>query len=71
MDAANLSATKLIETDFEGAELELANFSHAIFINVKLVGAYLIHGLISEEQLNNAKLRKNVLSDASISYRDC
>ena len=71
MDAANLSATKLIETDFEGAELELANFSHAIFINVKLVGAYLIHGLISEEQLNNAKLCKNVLSDASISYRDC
>ena len=56
MDAANLSATKLIETDFEGAELELANFSHAIFINVKLVGAYLIHGLISEEQLNYAKM---------------
>ena len=71
MNGANLSATKLVETDFVGAELELGNFSHAIFVNLKLVGAYLIHGLISEEQLNNAKLCKNVLPDASISYRDC
>ena len=71
MNGANLSATKLVETDFEGAELELANFNQAIFINVNLVGAYLLHAAISEEQLNNAKLCKTVLPDASMSYRDC
>jgi len=71
MNGANLSATKLVETDFEGAELELANFNQAIFINVNLVGAYLLHAAISEEQLNNAKLCKTVLPDASTSYRDC
>ena len=71
MNGANLSATKLVETDFEGAELELANFNQAIFINVNLVGAYLLHAVISEEQLNNAKLCKTVLPDASTSYRDC
>ena len=71
MNGANLSATKLVETDFEGAELELANFNQAIFINVNLVGAYLLHAAISEEQLNNAKLCKIVLPDANTSYRDC
>jgi len=71
MNGANLSYTKLVETDFEGAELELANFGQAIFVNVNLVGAYLLHASISEEQLNNAKLCKTVLPDASTSYRDC
>ena len=71
MNGANLSATKLVETDFEGAELELANFNQAIFINVNLVGAYLLHAAISEERLNNAKLCKTVLPDANTSYRDC
>ena len=71
MNGANLSATKLVETDFEGAELELANFSQAIFVNVNLVGAYLLHASISKEQLNNAQLCKTVLPDASTSYRDC
>ena len=68
MNGANLSATKLVETDFEGAELELANFAKQ-FSLMNLVGAYLLHASISEEQLNNAKLCKTVLPDASTSYQ--
>ena len=71
INGANLSATKLVETDFKGAELELANFSRVIFINVGLVGACLLHASMSEEQLNNAKLCKTFFLDASTSYQDC
>lgn len=71
MNGANLSDATLVKTNLSGAELELADFSQALFVDVNLVDAYLLHASISEEQLNNALLCKTVLPDASTSNRDC
>ena len=71
MNGANLSDATLVKTNLSGAELELADFSQALFVDVNLIEAYLLHASISEEQLNNSRLCKTVLPDASTSYRDC
>ena len=71
MNGANLSDATLVKTNLSGAELELADFSQALFVDVNLVDAYLLHASISKEQLNNAQLCKTVLPDASTSNRDC
>tara|TARA_B100001093_G_C25893050_1_gene621310 strand:+ start:195 stop:386 length:192 start_codon:yes stop_codon:yes gene_type:complete len=61
----------LYGTNFQGAELELADFAGAIFENVDFSKAYLLHALVTQGQLKDARLCKTVMPDTSISNRDC
>jgi uncharacterized protein YjbI with pentapeptide repeats len=71
MNGTRLLGARLIGANFTGAELELTDFTGAILEDVELSRAYLLHALVTVEQLNGARLCKTVMPDASISNRDC
>jgi uncharacterized protein YjbI with pentapeptide repeats len=71
MNGARLSGVRLKGANFSGAELELVDFTGAIFEDVDFSEAYLLHAMVTQEQLINTRLCKTVMPDAIISNRDC
>lgn len=71
MNGARLSGVRLKGANFSGAELALVDFTGAIFEDVDFSEAYLLHAMVTQEQLINTRLCKTVMPDAIISNRDC